>query len=99
MPVKYNYEGWAPWNDHLSADRLQVEILKLYKEKYGDDFMEVRHPKRGTAYIKVDGNRRITLSKADERHVYAVLQTSWLKMNSKIFKIWKLIRTCKKVKK
>jgi len=72
MPVKYNYEGWAPWNAHLSADSLQMEILKLYKEKYGDDFMEVRHAKRGTAFIKVDGNRRITVFKADERHVWAI---------------------------
>jgi hypothetical protein len=72
MPVKYNYEGWAPWNAHLSADSLQAEILELYKEKYGDDFMEVRHPERGTAYIKVDGNRRITIFKADERQVWAI---------------------------
>ena len=72
MPVKYNYEGWAPWNPHLSSDSLQLEILRLYKEKYGNDFMEVRHPKRGTAYIKVDGNRRITIFKADERQVWAI---------------------------
>jgi len=72
MPVKYNYEGWAPWNPHLSADSLQQEILMLYKDWYGDDFMEVKHPKRGTAYIKVDGNRRITIFKMDERNVWAI---------------------------
>jgi hypothetical protein len=72
MPVKYNYEGWAPWNPHLSADSLQMEILKLYKKWYGDNFMKVRHPERGTAYIKVDGNRRITIFKADERQVWAI---------------------------
>lgn len=72
MPVKYNYEGWAPWNPHLSADSLQLEILNRYKEWYGNDFMEVRHSKRGTAFIKVDGNRRITIFKEDERHVWAI---------------------------
>jgi len=72
MPVKYNYEGWAPWNKHLSSDSLQLEILRLYKDWYGDDFMEVKHRNRGTAYIKVDGNRRITIFKMDERHVWAI---------------------------
>lgn len=72
MPVKYNYEGWAPWNQHLSSDSLQLEILNRYKEWYGDNFIEVRHPKRGMAYIKVDGNRRITIFKEDERHVWAI---------------------------
>ena len=69
MPVTYSYEGWAPWNKHLSSDSLQIEILQLYKARYGDDFMEVTHPKRGTAFIKVDGNRRITIYKLDERQV------------------------------
>ena len=72
MPVKFRYEGWAPWNQHLSSDSLQLEILKLYKTWYGEDFMEVVHPKRGTAYVKVDGNRRITLFKRDEAEVWAI---------------------------
>jgi hypothetical protein len=72
MPVQYNYEGWAPWNKHLSSDSLQLEILRLYKEWYGDDFMKVKHPKRGIAFINVNGNRRISIFKSDERHVWAI---------------------------
>ena len=72
MPVKFNYEGWAPWNQHLSSDSLQLEILNHYKKWYGDNFISVRHPTRGVAYIKVDGNRRITLFKEDERVVWAI---------------------------
>lgn len=72
MPVQYNYEGWAPWNPHLSSDSLQMEILRLYKKWYGNDFMKVKHPERGTAYIKVDGNRRISIFKSDDRHVWAI---------------------------
>lgn len=69
MPVTYSYEGWSPWNKHLSSDSLQLKILNLYKVRYGHDFMEVTHPKKGTAFIKVDGNRRITIYKVDERQV------------------------------
>jgi len=72
MPVKYRYEGWSPWNKHLSSDSLQLEILKLYKTWYGEDFMEVVHPKRGAAFVKVDGNRRITIFKKDEVEVWAI---------------------------
>jgi hypothetical protein len=72
MPVRYVYSGWAPWNKRLSSDSLQVDILNLYKKQYGEDFFEVMHPEKGTAYIKIDGNRRISIFKEDELHVWAV---------------------------
>ncbi len=72
MPVKFNYEAWAPWNTHLSADSLQQKLLNVYKQAYGDDFMKVRHPERGMAYIKVDGNRQISISKQDDQYVWVV---------------------------
>jgi hypothetical protein len=72
MPVKYSYKAWAPWNPRLSADSLQIDLLNKYKEWYDDDFMEVRHPFRGSAYIRVDGNRRIAISKADEMSVWVI---------------------------
>jgi hypothetical protein len=71
MPVKFNYESWAPWNKRLMADSLQIDVLRLFKKWYGDDFIEVRHPDGNIAYVKVDGNRRITIYKQDDQFVIA----------------------------
>jgi len=72
MPVKFLYNGWAPWNKTLSADSLQVDVLQWFEKMYGDGFMQVDHPKRGSAYVKLDGNRRITIFKENEMQVWAV---------------------------
>ncbi len=61
MPVKYNYKSWTPWDKRFSADSLQVELLDLYEGWYGNGFMEIEHATRGKAFVKIDGNRRISL--------------------------------------
>ena len=63
MPVKFKYQGWAPWNKQFSADSLQVELTELYKGWYGDGFIEIDHSYKGKAYVKIDGNRRISIYK------------------------------------
>jgi hypothetical protein len=73
MPVKYSYTGWAPWNKKLSSDSLQLAVLKLYKQKYGNHFIVIRHPKRGNAYVQIKGNRRITIFKENDMTVWAIL--------------------------
>jgi hypothetical protein len=72
MPVVFAYDGWAPWNKQLSADNLELDILSWYKKVYGNGFIEVKHPEHGTAFVKIDGNRRITIFKEDDSHVWAV---------------------------
>jgi hypothetical protein len=72
MPVKFVYKGWAPWNKSLSADSLQMDVLNWYKKIYGDDFIAVEHPERGMAFVKVDGNRRISVFKENDLHVWAI---------------------------
>lgn len=72
MPVKIKYKGWAPWNKELSSDRLQEDVLNWYEQVYGKGFLKVRHPERGFAYVKLDGNRRITIFKADDLYVWVV---------------------------
>jgi hypothetical protein len=63
MPVKFNYKGWAPWNAQFSSDTLQLELVELFKDWYGDGFIELEHSTRGKAFVKVDGNRRISIYK------------------------------------
>jgi hypothetical protein len=72
MPVQFTYAGWAPWNKSLSADSLQYDILRWFRIMYGDGFIKIRHPQKGLAYVKIDGNRRITIFKENELNVWAV---------------------------
>lgn len=72
MPVRYVYDGWAPWNEEVSAEKLQLDVLYWYNDVYGKHYIEVEHPKHGTAFVKIDGNRRITIFREDDSYVWAV---------------------------
>lgn len=69
MPVVISYNAWAPWNEELNADHLVKDVLVLFKKWYGDDFMTISAENRGTAYVKIDGNRRISIYKKNESQV------------------------------
>lgn len=72
MPVQFVYNGWTPWNEELSSEKLQLDVLEWFNDVYGKHYIEVEHPRHGTAYIKLDGNRRITIFREDDSHVWAV---------------------------
>jgi hypothetical protein len=72
MPVRFQYDAWAPWNKHLWSDSLQLDVLNLFKDWYGEDFMDVKHPKYGSAFVKINGNRRITIFTKGEVEVFAI---------------------------
>jgi len=72
MPVKFQYTGWSPWSKHMWSDSLQVDVLNLLEDWYGTGFIEVEHPKHGSAFVKVDGNRRITMFKKGFEEVYVI---------------------------
>lgn len=65
------YDGWAPWNKHLGSDRLIEDVLALYKKWYntGNPFLTITDKKRGTIYVKVDGNRRIIIGRYNDIQV------------------------------
>jgi hypothetical protein len=72
MPVKFSYDGWAPWNKELSSRQLVEDILAWYEEEYGKGFIAVSHPIKGKAYTKIDGNRRITIYQEDDLYAWAI---------------------------
>jgi hypothetical protein len=76
MRVRFQYDGWAPWNRHLFADSLQLDVVALLERWYGEGFIQVetedRMRGRRHEYIKVDGNRRIVVAQASDRDVMAV---------------------------
>lgn len=71
MRVSISYNGWAPWNKHLYADSLLPDVLALYKKWYsdGNSFIQLHDKVKGTIYVKVDGNRRITIGKYNDMFV------------------------------
>lgn len=72
MPVRFTYKGWAPWNKTLSSDNLETDVLAWYEKVYGKGFIEVKHPDRGAAFVKINGNRRITIFIENELNVWAI---------------------------
>jgi len=72
MPVKFSYDGWAPWNKELSSASLTEDIKRWYEEEYGPGFIKVTHPIRGKAFTKIDGNRRITIYQEDDLYAWAI---------------------------
>jgi hypothetical protein len=73
MGVLFQYEGWGPWTKNLDSDELLQDVLQLYKKWYpgGNPFLTISDPKKGTIYVKVDGNRRIILGRYDDTQVKA----------------------------
>ena len=72
VPVKFNYESWAPWNKALVSDTLEMDILGKFKEWYGDGFHQVLNKRKEVAFYKVDGNRLISIYKEGDMDVWAI---------------------------
>ncbi len=72
MPVRFIYNGWGPWDKELSASKLAKDVKHWYEDIYGKGFITVKHPMKGEAYTKIDGNRRITIYNENDLHVWAI---------------------------
>ena len=72
MPAVFSYDGWGPWNKSQHADSLKIEVWNLMEEWFGIGFIEIENPNYngGNAFVKVDGNRRISIYNVDESKVY-----------------------------
>lgn len=66
MPVKYSYDGWAPWNRHLWADSLKYDVKRLLEEKYKIEFKELSNPNNEEKYLyHIAANKEIRISELD----------------------------------
>lgn len=74
MPVQFKYKAWAPWNKQMQSDSLQLDVLTLFEGWYGEGFFEVTPNPQKKAFVKVDGNRRISIYKdhVDDGTVWAL---------------------------
>lgn len=73
MWARFQYSGWMPWNKKLDSDDLLKDVVQLYKKWYpgGNPFITIQDKKKGTIYVKVDGNRRIIIGRYDDIQVKA----------------------------
>ncbi len=71
MRVNIKYDSWAPWNKQMFADSLLPDVLNMYKKWYstGNSFIRINDTEKGTIYVKVDGNRRITIGRYNDMFV------------------------------
>ncbi len=74
MPVTYTYEGWNPWTAHKQPDSLQLRLKKMFEKSYGSGFIKVNREGlyKDFAFVKVDGNKRITIFRESEKDVKVV---------------------------
>jgi hypothetical protein len=74
LDLKFSYLAWAPWNENLQSDSLEIEVLRLLKNWYrGNDFMLVNVDEE-LIPIKLDGNRRIMVYKYDTESIVVRVQ-------------------------
>lgn len=69
MPVIVMYNAWAPWNKKLWSDSLQQDVLSLLESWYGEGFVPLEGSGEDYTYLKVDGNRKITVRKSGDSSV------------------------------
>lgn len=70
MPVRYMYNGWAPWNRDYWADSLKKDVLRRFKKRYSNKFLEMKHPELDVpAHIMVDKNKRIAIYELNDKEV------------------------------
>jgi len=75
MPVLVAYSGWAPWNEHLNSEVLEKNVRSsLLKQYGGNEFVAVKGEGEKTAWVKVDGNRRITVYRFTDSDVKIIFK-------------------------
>ena len=68
MRADFQYNAWAPWNKAQYSDSLLPDLLNMFKRWYpgGNDFLTLTDKTERTIYVKVDGNRRITIGRFND---------------------------------
>jgi len=74
IDIKFSYSGWAPWNNHLQSDSLEIKLKQLLMSWYGgNDFVMAKEGDKEIP-VKVDGNRRVVMYKSDPQNVVVHVQ-------------------------
>ena len=74
MPVTFRYDRWAPWKPELDVEKMIPDVVALLEDWYGPGFVPFGTEKTGKGWVKVDGNRRILVTKEDIQRVKFTFQ-------------------------
>ncbi|NBC02402.1 MAG: hypothetical protein GVY20_01720 [Bacteroidetes bacterium] len=70
MPVTYSYHGWSPWNRHLWADSLKLDLKRYLEDKYNISFKVIENPSSGQkVFYQISANKEIRISEVDQSKV------------------------------
>ncbi len=69
MPVRFQYKSWNPVSPEFQIDKLQLDVLQLMEHWYGKGFIKIQDPIKGRVFVKVEGNRRISIRQDLEKDV------------------------------
>lgn len=65
-----SYDDWTPGTPEYFTDRMIPELIEYFEELHGPGFRQIEHPEHERdAWIKIDGNRRISIYPLNELHV------------------------------
>ena len=85
MDIRFNYYSWIAWREEYNSDNLINEIKDTLQLWYpGNNFIEIDlklDSKNNFAYVKIDGNRQITMYKIDGRDVAVIIEDLSEKIN------------------
>jgi len=69
MKLQFYYEAWALWNKSLQSDQLLIAVKDSLSKWYpGNEFLEMKKDSL-QFFVKVDGNRRITIKPLDDKRI------------------------------
>jgi hypothetical protein len=51
MPMTYSYDGWAPWNQHLSSDSLAFDLQTMLSDSLNISFKAIELAEGQQAYL------------------------------------------------
>ncbi|WP_461444569.1 hypothetical protein [Maribacter sp.] len=71
MDLQFYYNAWSIWNKKLQSDQLIPVVMDSLNKWYpGNDFIKVPLKKDSAEiFVKVDGNRRITIKPLDDDRI------------------------------
>jgi hypothetical protein len=72
--ARFNYYAWAPWNQHLFADSLMLDVQKWVDKRFGHGTWVQKNSGTQTRLLRLEGTRNTEIKKIDEQHV---LLTIW----------------------
>ena len=85
MDIRFNYYSWIAWREEYNSDNLINEIKDTLQLWYpGNNFIKIDlklDSKNNLAYVKIDGNRQITMYKIDGRDVAVIIEDVSEKIN------------------